>query len=115
MLKYVSLCIVLIFFGCAKPKVMFEEPIVIIINNSNSIADIYIKKCYESKQHYLNKVINLEPNYKTKNNVEKSNVYVLKLKSGQCYDLKATDTGDGHIIGTQKEVSVPPELQWILR
>jgi len=102
--------------GCAKKrpvKIIYEKPIITIINDSGITIDVFAKECSQPDSEYLKKV-SLDTYTTAKRHSLKEYKKVLYLEE-KCYDLKALSTESGLVIGIQKNMTIPPEVRWVLK
>ena len=104
---------VLAMSGCAR-KVVFEKPIIKIVNGTNEEVKLLVKKCDEKDDAYIVQVESLPSKGMARNHYSMANVVTLELTRG-CYDVKALSKSDGHMVGQQRGMNIPPEVYWVLK
>lgn len=108
------LVLVLIFSGCNRKKIVYEQPIITVINHTNHEVKLMIKECNEDKSSFYVVEEKLSSKNQVRNYSDRYNVKTLRLER-KCYDLKAVDNIDGSIVGVQNGMRIPPEVTWVLK
>jgi len=106
--------LILIFTGCNRKKIVFEQPIITVINHTAHEVKLMIKECHEEKSSFYVIEEKLSSKNQVRNYSDRHNVTTLKLER-KCYDIRAIDTNDGSVVGVQYGMHIPPEVTWVLK
>ena len=99
--------------GCGK-KIVYEKPVIKIVNGTNEEVKLLVKRCNEKDDAYSVKVESLPSKVMARNHYSLVNVITLEFVRG-CYDVKALSKKDGRIVGQQRGMRIPPEVYWVLK